>query len=600
MDSDNRNDVEPRIFRGHSSSRQGRAWPVVVHFYATLGARSKLAISLLLVGQMFLSLVDLLGIVVLGVALAALVSGGSALSETVTIESWFRTFSPVQLAVAAACILILKSFLAFLLQRKTLQYLADLQIQPAARVLSRTVRTMGGGIGSQDAHNIGLALTRGANAYYLGVGASAFLVASEAISLLVVGIGLVVVSPLMALGSVFYFSLAFFFLYRQLSDLAKRRGSEALEGDRLSLEVVSDFVSARREVMPLDRSALFLDAFSTARAWSARAQAHMQLFGSISKYFFESMLALALAILLLATSIYSPTPFTALTSIGIFAVASTRLLPSLMRLQSAALRLRMSLGEATSFLDLKEQADTREHESFYDTLPLQSESTCLLAANTLSYSHASGDKVFENVSFSLRQGDKVGIVGPSGSGKSTLLDLLAGVVLPDSGSVDCGSVKGSSGLRKAMISYVPQFPRLLRTSVETNISLLNGKSERHFDLDPDIAHLWDGLLPDLPRELLNGGYPWPNSDKLELSGGQIQRLALARALYCQPDILLLDEVTSAQDAGNEERMLNFLNCEVPDLTVLLVSHRLSTLSSLDYLLDVRDGRVTRLRDKSEQ
>jgi ATP-binding cassette subfamily C protein len=182
-------------------------------------------------------------------------------------------------------------------------------------------------------------------------------------------------------------------------------------------------------------------------------------------------------------------------------------------------------------------------------------------------------------------------MGPSGAGKSTIADLLCSVLTPTSGTlVRTDSSNGLGGFEElGRVSYVPQRPGLVSGTILENVALAEKEEEvsreralealQLANLSDLIAELTDGL--DTPLGKLQDG----------LSGGQMQRLGLARALYTKPGLLVMDEATSALDAESEAEIQKALESMRGKVTVVLIAHRLNTIQHADQVILVEDGQV---------
>jgi ATP-binding cassette subfamily C protein len=183
-------------------------------------------------------------------------------------------------------------------------------------------------------------------------------------------------------------------------------------------------------------------------------------------------------------------------------------------------------------------------------------------------------------------------MGPSGAGKSTIADLLCQVLTPTSGKVLRIDKQNSlsAGTLRGRVSYVPQKPGLVSGTIADNVALAIEKEEvdrtrvmevlKLANLDSLIAGLPDGV--DTPLGKLQDG----------LSGGQMQRLGLARALYSRPGLLVMDEATSALDAESESEIQKALDYMRGKVTVVLIAHRLNTIQHADLVVLIEEGRVT--------
>jgi ABC-type multidrug transport system fused ATPase/permease subunit len=197
----------------------------------------------------------------------------------------------------------------------------------------------------------------------------------------------------------------------------------------------------------------------------------------------------------------------------------------------------------------------------------------------------------EKVSLEVRRGDRVGVVGASGSGKSTLVRLLLGVLEPSSGQV---LINGTplEDLRTAdrcqRITYVPQKVGILTGAITENV-----RFRRESILAEDIS--WSLEMSDLAGEvagLEDGGGTLLTNSRDRLSGGQIQRLGIARALAGHPDVVIMDEPTSSVDRASERAIVNSLRSLPTSTTLVLVSHRLELLRDCSTLVVMESGRVT--------
>jgi ATP-binding cassette subfamily B protein IrtA len=201
-----------------------------------------------------------------------------------------------------------------------------------------------------------------------------------------------------------------------------------------------------------------------------------------------------------------------------------------------------------------------------------------------------GREVLRGIDLTVEPGTVTALTGPSGSGKSTLVRLLPRFFDPDAGSIRLGGVDlrdiGSRELRRR-ISFVFQDVRLLRTSVADNISLAVPEADRDAVIRAaKLAHIHDRIL-ELPR-----GYDTVLGAEAELSGGEAQRIALARALAAETPILVLDEATAFADPQTDRAVRETL-ATLRDRTVLVIAHRPETVAGADTVVTLRDGVIVR-------
>jgi ATP-binding cassette subfamily B protein len=198
-----------------------------------------------------------------------------------------------------------------------------------------------------------------------------------------------------------------------------------------------------------------------------------------------------------------------------------------------------------------------------------------------SYNGQTSEKVLKGISFKIHPGEKVAFIGPTGSGKSTIISLLVNLYEPERGEI---LIDGS--LRKK-IGVVLQTPFLFSTTVRGNIVYANPAAKENTILDSiKIAKV------DEIEEVLPDGFNTLVGEKgVTLSGGQKQRVALARTLLSQPDILVLDDVTSAVDTETEHSILQALEEPMSDKTTLIISHRITSIQKADRILVFSNGKI---------
>lgn len=286
----------------------------------------------------------------------------------------------------------------------------------------------------------------------------------------------------------------------------------------------------------------------------------------------------------------------AITTLGLIAFGSQKLLPLAQQIYYAWGTLKIA---APARNDVLRVLALPEHtlETGHKALLFKNETELI----GVSYSYP-GHKteVLKDINLKIPRGASIGFVGPSGGGKSTLIDLIMGLLTPSSGVMIVDgeplSNENISHWRKR-IAHVPQSIYLLDASVRENIAF--GVSVDLID-HARIEHcITMAQLTETIRNLPKGLDTVVGERGILLSGGQRQRIGIARALYRQADILVLDEATSALDNETEQRVIASLQQIGPDVTVLMVAHRLSTLAKCDWIVHIENGQITRQESYSE-
>ncbi len=236
---------------------------------------------------------------------------------------------------------------------------------------------------------------------------------------------------------------------------------------------------------------------------------------------------------------------------------------------------------------IMEMTDSSDEESVKDeSLGLYDKMNALIFKN-VSFSYG-GEKVLDNASFCINKGEFVALAGISGGGKSTSFRLLLGLCEPESGEIyfDCGEKISLGASTRKMFGYVPQGNMLLSGSVEKNIDFYGNISKDDIKTAAKDAQIYD-VIAALPE-----GFDTTLGEKgAGLSEGQIQRVAVARALARKTPILLLDEATSALDEETEMKLLTTLK-EKSDKTVIIITHRKKVFDFCDKIITLENGKFS--------
>lgn len=201
--------------------------------------------------------------------------------------------------------------------------------------------------------------------------------------------------------------------------------------------------------------------------------------------------------------------------------------------------------------------------------------------------------IFTNLNFQINYGEKIGIVGDSGIGKTTLVNLLSGLLEPQRGSILSDSTDIQKNIRswQSNIGYVYQSTFLMNDTVENNISFNSEKNELHYQKINRVVSLIK--LSSFINKLPKGLETIVGDDGAKLSGGQIQRIGIARALYFNRSILICDEITNSLDNISEISVLNCLNSL--DKTIVIISHKRSNLNFCSKIYEIKNNQLSLLK-----
>lgn len=281
-----------------------------------------------------------------------------------------------------------------------------------------------------------------------------------------------------------------------------------------------------------------------------------------------------------------------------YALAAMRIMPSTQNIYLSISNLRLSRPLMKKFVAELSLPSVREYQpysgnTYSDPTKVNNrklDRIQLIEVDRLgfSYSGLEGEELFWDLSFEVKRGAVVGIVGESGSGKSTLISCIMGLLKPASGGVAIVTESGRNIPKDSvgeLIGYVPQDTTVMDSTLKENILL---------DLDYDEAK-YEKVLATAALEKFQDRFSSEDitlgDSGSRLSGGQKQRIGIARALYRDPQILIMDEGTSALDINTEKKIMEEILCKFPELIVLLVTHRSSTLAYCDMLVQFEEDGI---------
>ena len=374
--------------------------------------------------------------------------------------------------------------------------------------------------------------------------------------------------------------------------LARPRGRVWAEARRHHVQQFTQHVyqalAGLKEVKVRGCERPFLDRFHEHTSASARLGARHTLLEKVPRSGFE-LLAVAAIFLLTATMVWQGRPVhSLLPTLGLFATVAFRVLPAVNYASLAMQRLRNVEPMLESL---------RDHLAAAPCLPPEQPASPrdfreAIRFETVSYRYPGGRAaVLRDVDLVVPHGSSVGIIGESGSGKTTIVDLLLGLLEPTSGrvTVDGIDIKDDRRGWQRIVGYVPQSVSICDDTIRRNVAF--GVPDAEIDDASVRRALAAARLEDLVAALPDGIETNVGECGKRLSGGEVQRLGIARALYHDPQVLVFDEATSALDVETERHVVAAVESLRGVKTVVIVAHRPSTVAACDVLHRLEDGRV---------
>lgn len=382
--------------------------------------------------------------------------------------------------------------------------------------------------------------------------------------------------------------------YVLISSLSRRKlKSNSLliaAGQIQVVKALQEGLGGIRDVLLDGTQPVYCSVFHKASQQLRRAQGSNLFLSGSPRFAMESLGMVLIALLAYGLSLQPGGMDKALPVLGALALGAQRLLPALQQAYNAWATIRGSQASLGATIELLNQSVSAE-------LLLQSPAP-MRFANVIEFKNVrfryspAGPWVLDGLNLAIRKGERVAFVGSTGSGKSTTLDLLMGLIDPVEGRflIDRNSLsKNQVRAWQRTIAHVPQSIFMADATIAQNIAL--GLEQAHVNMErvrwaAEQAHI---------AEFITGqqyGYDAIVGERgVRLSGGQRQRIGIARALYKEADVLVFDEATSALDNTTEQSVMEAIQGLGPQLTVILIAHRLTTVRECDTIFELEGGRV---------
>ncbi len=576
-----------------------------------LSRRQKVTYFTLITFRSLLGLFDVIGIAMIGLISAIAATGFNSDTPVTIAGITLPTITPEWLVILVICVLVIfvvKTFVALIFTRSMTRFVAGIEAQNATRIAKHVLTGKLDEVTRYSKAEINWAVIGSTSNAFTGVLNDIATLISEATLLILVIATFILVNPLATLFVTLYFGLIVFAIQVIIGRSLTWAGQQSSEGTIGTTNSINDTLDAYREIVVLGKVPHFLNIFERERTRLANSSGLLTFLGGMPRYVVETSLILGV-VLFVGVQFLTGQLAEGMLTIGVFLTGGVRIMASLLPLQAAFAGLSNHSSQADMAYELLTEYAADEALGDKSRHAKQAPRTASIPVTGqraagerhagapvditgLSYTYPGNDEpTLSGISMHIPAGGKVAIIGPSGAGKTTLVDVLLGLMAPTGGNVLIDGERPSVWRTQApgRISYVPQRPGLVSGSIAENIALGLDASEIDEARVEDAlrrAHLWD-FVCTLPE----GMHAAIGKQSDGLSGGQVQRLGLARALYVNPSIIVLDEATSALDAGSEALVAQTLDELGDDVTVIVIAHRLSTVQHSDCVYVLERGEL---------
>ncbi len=422
-----------------------------------------------------------------------------------------------------------------------------------------------------------------------------FSLLSEGVVLIGLSVLLLVVEPLGTLSALGAAGVAGVVYYALVGSRVARWGKQRQYHEGLRVKHLQQGLGAVKDIKLLGREDDFITQYRQHALKCAYVSGRQLALQQFPRLWFEMLAVVGLGALILSMLALGRETGELILVIGLFGVAAFRVLPSINKIMSAIQAIKY--GSSTIPIISKElnsteiNSNSKKNTGIHLDTNSELESEICLENISFSYPGAS-ESSLKDISITINKGESVGFVGPSGAGKSTLVDVILGLLsITGTGKVVVDGRDIQDDLRswQNQVGYVPQSIYLTDDTILRNIAF--GISDENIDETAVWRAVKASQLEVFVNEQTDGLMAVVGERGVRLSGGQRQRIGIARALYHDPAVLVLDEATSALDSDTEEGVMQAVEGLHGKKTILIIAHRLSTVSKCDRLFKIEAGHI---------
>ena len=401
---------------------------------------------------------------------------------------------------------------------------------------------------------------------------------------------LVIVDPKLMLIVSCSLGIAYGLIYVFTSKFLKILGKERTEKNQLRFLAINEAFGAIKEIKVGGLEKNYIKRFSDSAEVFASNNSYALSIEQVPRYILEAIAFGGIMLVILYLMGQTGSFNNALPIISVYVFAGYRLMPALQMIYRSVTLLTYSqtalstLVEDFKELEQEKLSEDKNFVVFNKTITLKN----------INYSYPNSSReVLKNINFVIPAKTTVGLIGTTGSGKTTMVDIILGLLEAQKGTLEVDGnliTKKNSRSWQRSIGYVPQHIYLSDDTVAANIAF--GLNDQDIDQEAvekasKLANLHLFVTEELPKK-----YQTKVGERgVRLSGGERQRIGIARALYHNPQLLILDEATSALDNQTEAAIMDAVNTLSKNITIILIAHRLTTLSKCDNIIELKKGKI---------
>ena len=386
----------------------------------------------------------------------------------------------------------------------------------------------------------------------------------------------------------FFVIFLIFFFKISFGSKLKSLGIERLNNQQLVQQNLIQGFHGIKDIKLLNKENFFIRKFSEKIEKIGKLTMLYNFFSEIPRYLIELFVVILLGIFIFYFLLSNTTSI--LIFLGIFGVIAIKLLPSLNRISISINSIKYYSPVAIGLLnDLKLGCKDNKDKEYENLIKID---FYKFEAKNIEFFYKNNQKIFSDLNFVIKKYDYVGIFGESGAGKTTFIDLFTGLINVNSGKIIINEILNLEDIKKSwqnIIGYVPQFSYFTEESIYNNIAFGIDDKKINYQLVEELVVLvgLNSFVKNLPQgcntKIIDRG--------LNLSGGQKQKIAIARALYKDPQILIFDEATNSLDNLAEQEIVTLINEIKKNKTIIHISHNLSLFKNCSKILEVKERKI---------
>ena len=394
---------------------------------------------------------------------------------------------------------------------------------------------------------------------------------------------------------IFSIMIFFFISYYFTFSIVKKKlfeNSKAIANQEVSLvKQIQDGFGSKKIIMINNLQNFFFENFKNSNTELRNSQASNTFLNILPKYIIETFAIIILSViiyLLLSIDILDQNNAQTIALIGLLGFSAQKLMPLI---QQTYVSISRVIGSYDSLLSVNNILSLKIDENKNINKQKRIEFKRFIELKNISFSYNS-EKILKNINLKIKKGEKIGLVGITGSGKSTLADILSGLLRPNYGSINIDGINlniKNINLWQKNISIVPQHIYLSDDTIQNNIAYSINKNSVNRDLINFAIN--KAGLNELVKEKKKGIFAKIGERGINLSGGQRQKIAIARAFYRKAAVIILDEATSSLDNKSEQEIIKVLKKLGDKTTLIIISHKVETLKFCDKIIELENGKI---------